>query len=250
MFSFTSFPVVLFLLTVSANTYAETVRGAHRELEAQVDLGTASDYVILAKTGISTVPTSAITGDIAVSPKTAAAITGFSLSLDNTGNFSTSEQLTGKAYAATPTLLTAVSNMEAAYTDAEGRSNTVAARIDILGGLLAGLTLTPGVYTFGTDVLVKGGDVTFDGGGVFIIQMTGNLVQAASTKVTLSNGALAENIFWQIEGTVTVGAGAHMEGIILAKTAVTFITGSTLNGRIFSQTACALQMATITQPSF
>jgi hypothetical protein len=44
-----------------------------------------------------------------------------------------------------------------------------------------------------------------------------------------------------------VGAGAHLEGILLVKTAVTFITGSTLNGRILAQTLVALQMATITE---
>src|ERR1700690_2410427 len=44
-----------------------------------VNLGTAGNYVILAKSGISTVPTSAITGDIGVSPISATAITGFAL---------------------------------------------------------------------------------------------------------------------------------------------------------------------------
>jgi hypothetical protein len=47
--------------------------------EAPVNLGTACNYVIMAKTGISTVPTSIIAGDIAVSPIAASAITGFGL---------------------------------------------------------------------------------------------------------------------------------------------------------------------------
>jgi hypothetical protein len=50
--------------------------------EAPVGLGTACNYVILAKSGISTVPTSAITGSIAVSPIAATAMTGFGLVLD------------------------------------------------------------------------------------------------------------------------------------------------------------------------
>jgi hypothetical protein len=58
-----------------------------------VNLLSAGDYVILTKTGISTVPTSTITGDIAVK-----AITGFGLTLDSSGESSTSTQLTGKAY--------------------------------------------------------------------------------------------------------------------------------------------------------
>jgi hypothetical protein len=93
-------------------------------------------------------------------------------------------------------------------------------------------------------------DITFAGtsADVFIIQMTGNLIMAANKNVILSGGALAKNIYWQVAGSVSIGAGAHMEGIFLAKAAVTFITGSSLNGRIFSQTLVALQSATITQP--
>jgi hypothetical protein len=144
-------------------------------------------------------------------------------------------------------LTTAVGDMEAAYTDAEGRPNTVDARINYLGGILAGVTLTPGVYTFGSDVNLNG-DITIDGSAndIFIIQITGNLIQAANQRVNLSGGANAENIFWQVAGYVTVGAGAHMEGVLLVKTAVTFETGSSLDGRVLAQTACNLQSATIT----
>lgn len=42
-----------------------------------VDLGTAGNYVLLAKTAISTVPTSAITGDVGISPAAETYITGF-----------------------------------------------------------------------------------------------------------------------------------------------------------------------------
>jgi hypothetical protein len=65
----------------------------------------------------------------------------------------------------------------------------------------------------------------------------------------LEEGAKAKNIFWQVAGYVTVNAGAHMEGILLVKTKVDFITGSSLNGRVLSQTACTLQMASITEPA-
>jgi hypothetical protein len=63
--------------------------------------------------------------------------------------------------------------------------------------------------------------------------------------VTLDGGVLASNVFWQVAGDVSVGTGAAMEGVLLVQTAVTFKTGSSLNGRILSQKACALQKATI-----
>ena len=65
-----------------------------------VNLAAAGDFAILAKTGISTVPTSAVTGDLGVSPAAATFITGWALTADATNVFSTSTQLTGKAYAA------------------------------------------------------------------------------------------------------------------------------------------------------
>jgi hypothetical protein len=110
--------------------------------------------------------------------------------------------------------------------------------------------LTPGVYTFGSDVLLAG-DITIDGDGdsnaVFIIQITGNLIQSANKNVVLAGSVKAENIFWQVAGQVTVGAGAQMKGNLLVATGVTFITGSTLDGRVLAQTACVLQAATITK---
>jgi hypothetical protein len=176
--------------------------------------------------------------------------------MDISNKYSTDSeiQLMGKAkapnyHACTATeLTTAVSDMETAYTDAAGRSNPDDAKINFETGKIGGKTLTPDVYTFTVDVQITG-DIYLDAGGdadaVFIIQTTGNIIQAANTNVILSGSAKAENIFWQVAGTVTVGAGAHLEGILLVKTAVTFITGSSLKGRIFSQTAVTLQMATI-----
>src|ERR1017187_9358370 len=67
--------------------------------QAPVNLGTAGNFVILAKSGISTVPTSAITGDIGVSPIDSTAITGFSLNLTADSPFATSAMITGKVYA-------------------------------------------------------------------------------------------------------------------------------------------------------
>jgi hypothetical protein len=232
----------------------------------EVILGEAGNYAILAKSGISTVPSSRIYGDIAVSPIAATAMTGFGLTLDSSGQFSTATQVhastgyathPGHAYSASygapisETLTTAVLDMQNAYTDAASRVNNDAARINLGTGTLGGVNpggpeapLTPGVYTFGSNVNLAG-DVEFSGAGVYIIQITGNLVQAANYKVILSDGAEPENIFWQVAGFVSVGAGASMQGILLAKTKVDFITGSSLTGRILTQTACNLQMATI-----
>jgi len=236
--------------------------------EPEVDLGFAGEYAILAKAGISATPSSYIYGNIAVSPIASTAMTGFDLTLDSSTQFSKSALIVagpdaslGEAYAASyggdiaTVLTTAVGAMETAYTDAAGRLNSADDRIDLGGGILGGdyggpdddAALTPGVYTFGSDVHLNS-DVYFSGAGVYIIQIAGNLVQADDTKVVLIEGAKPENIFWQVADFVEVGVGAHMEGIILAKIKADFLTGSSLKGRVLTQMACNLKKTTITEP--
>jgi hypothetical protein len=72
-------------------------------------------------------------------------------------------------------------------------------------------------------------------------------LQAEDTIVTLVGGAQAKNIFWQVAGQVKVGAGSVLQGFLLLKTDVLFMTGSSLIGRVFVQTACDLQQAVITE---
>jgi hypothetical protein len=220
---------------------------------APVLLGAAGNYVILAKTGISTVPTSAITGDIAVSPAAATFITGFDLVLDATTTFSRSTQVTGHVLAAsytapTPTLLTvAVANMEGAYTDAASRPNPNF--LELGTGNIGGRTLAPGLYKWTSTVTIPT-NVTLAGGAndVWIFQTTGDLSMAVGKQVILSGGAQAKNVFWQVAGKVVIGGTAHFEGILLCKTDVTLQTSSTMNGRVLAQTQVALQKATVTQP--
>jgi hypothetical protein len=247
------------LFSLSVAIMVNSVSGTPINVEPVVLGNAAGDFAILAKTGISTVPSSTITGNIAVSPITSTAVTGFSLIIDSSDTFATSAQVIGKVKASDYTdgsnLITAVSEMEAAYNDAAGRDTTATNGKDNLnlgGGEIGGQTLTSGVYTFEVDVLITKGDLTFNGGenDVFIIQTTESVIQAGSTSVILSGGAKAENIFWQVAQGVIVSAGSHLEGVLLVQTDVTFITGSSLNGRIFSQTAVTLQMATITQTPY
>jgi len=219
---------------------------------APVNLGAASPFVILTKTGVTNVSTSAITGNIGTSPIVAEAITGFSLIADSTNTFSTSSQVTGKIYAAnyaSPTpanLTTSISNMEAAYTDAAGRS--LPDFTELYSGDLSGRTLAPGLYKWSSDVLITS-DVTLSGpaDAVWIFQISGNLTMGSGAKVLLSGGAQAGNIFWQVGGGVGVeiGTTAHIEGTILAAKAIHFRTGSSLNGRALSQTAVTLEKSTI-----
>jgi hypothetical protein len=217
-----------------------------------VNLGTAGNFAILAKSAISTVPASVITGDVGISPAAETFMTGFSQT-DATG-YATSPQVTGSLYAAdmappTPTkMTTAISDMELAYTNAAGRSGPVDLGTAEIGGRT---DLTPGLYKYTGTVLISS-DLVLTGAAndVWIFQMTNDLSIAANKSITLAGGALPGNIFWQVTGEVVMEAGADFKGIVLSKTAITMQTGATMNGRLLAQTNVALDQSTVTKPSF
>ncbi|MHB8123230.1 MAG: ice-binding family protein, partial [Desulfuromonadaceae bacterium] len=162
-------------------TYAVTVTVSAAKGPAPVNLGTAGNFVILAKSAVSTTGTTAVVGDIGVSPSAASYITGFSLIADSTNTFSQSSLVTGKIYAAnyaTPTpanMTTAVSDMELAFADASGRTSP--GFTELGGGNVSGMTLDPGLYKWGTGVLITSAGVTLEGGAndVWIFQIAQNL---------------------------------------------------------------------------
>jgi hypothetical protein len=221
--------------------------------QAPVNLGTSGNYVILAKSGISSVPTSAVTGNLGVSPIDSTAITGFSLTLDSSGQFSTSSQVTGEVYApdyASPTsvsLTTAVGDMQTAYTDAAGR--TLPDYTELGSGNIGGMTLTAGLYKWSTGVTIPT-DVTLSGGpnSVWIFQIAGDMSIAGATSVILSGGAQAQNIFWQVAGGVGVDLGttSQFEGTIMTEAGINMETGASINGRLLAQTAVTLDANSIT----
>ena len=235
------------LVVVFALGSSQVAQAASGKGPATVNLGKAASFAILSKSGISNVPTSSIVGDMGVSPIGSTAITGFSLVADRTNTFSTSTQVTGKVYAAnyaSPTpanLTTAISNMQTAYNDAAGRK--LPNFTELYAGNLSNKTLIPGLYKWSTDVLINT-QVTLNGGpnDVWIFQIAGNLTLGSATNVVLTGGAQAKNIFWQVAGGagVEIGTTAHMEGTILARTAIHLRTGASLNGRALAQTAVTL----------
>ncbi len=227
-----------------------------------VDLGSSTSpaapgsYALLAKTGITNVTGSSISGsNVGLSPAAASFITGFSLIADATNVFATSASVVppGKIYAsdyATPTpsnLTAAILAMQTAYTDAATR--TTPDFLNVGSGDIGGKTLVPGLYTWGTGVTIPT-DVTIAGGAndVWIFQISDDLDVSSAKNIILSGGASAANVFWQVAGQVTIHAGAHFEGVILCKTAITLQTLASMHGRALAQTLIALDNDAVTAP--
>ncbi|KIM73780.1 hypothetical protein PILCRDRAFT_80773, partial [Piloderma croceum F 1598] len=219
-----------------------------------VNLRSAANFTILATSGVSTVPLSAITGNVGLSPSASTYLTGFSTVLDSSGTFSTSTQVTGELFTAsytspTPSMLTtAISDMQTAYTDASGR--TLPDSLNLGTGEIGGLTLTPGLYKWTTGVTVSS-NPTFSGGSsdTWILQIAGTLTMASAQTMLLSGGANPANIIWVVASGVTLGSTSHFEGVILGKTGITLQTSGSMNGRALAQTSVALQKATVVPPS-
>jgi hypothetical protein len=250
-----SAPVVYTVSAADATTalYTVTVTVLAAKGPTTVDLGTAGNYVILAKSAITNSPISAITGDIGLSPAAMSDLTGFSHTMVGSTS-ATSSQVTGSLFAGdmtapTSTKLTvAVNDMNTAYTDAAGRPTPDFT--DLGTGEIGGQTLVPGLYNWTTGVTVSS-DVVLTGGpnDVWIFQTAGTLQVSSAKRVTLTGGAQAKNVFWQVAGATTIGTTAHFEGILLCKTAITFQTGASMTGRALAQTAVALDGNAVTKPN-
>lgn len=219
---------------------------------ADVEFGAAGNFVILSEAGIDSIPTSAITGDIGISPASSTYITHFSLMLDSAGEFSKSDQVTGNVYASnyasgTPALLTAaVNDMTLADVDASGRINPDFLNLE--AGNIGGKTLVPGLYAWTTGVSIMT-DVTLDGGAndVWIFQVPGVLYMGSGVKVLLTGGAQAKNIVWKVN-SASLNSTAHLEGILMANTSISLASGSSINGRLFAHTAVTLDACAVTEP--
>jgi hypothetical protein len=218
-----------------------------------VNLGTAGNYVILAKTGISTTGTTAITGDLGLSPAAATFITGFGLVADASNVFSTSSLVTGQLFAsnyAVPTpsnLTTAVSDMQTAFTDAAGRAPDYT---ELASGDISGYNLSPATYKWGTGVMINS-NLTLTGGAndVWIFQIAQGITVASGVQVILAGGALAKNIFWPTSGVASLGTTSQFHGVILSQTSITMNTGATATGRLLAQSAVTLDANTVTKPA-
>jgi hypothetical protein len=127
-------------------------------------------------------------------------------------------------------------------------------------GQLGGLTLPPGTYQAALgSFLITGSDLTLDAQGnanaVWVFQMASTLTvggPGAPRNVILINGALAQNVFWQVGSAATINpaGGGTMVGTIIASQGITFSTPgnatvTTLNGRALSLNASVTMVNTV-----
>lgn len=187
----------------------------------QIDLGIASTFVLFTSAGaIDNVGPSHFDGDIGTN---VGAITGFPPGT-----------LTGQIQHENPITLQAAADVEESYNYLTSVSCD-----SLLGSSLGGgQILTPYVYCILTAASLNG-ELILDGennpDALFIIKITGVLDLISLSKITLINSASANNVYWQIDGAVNIGAAAIFNGTILANGALSFADESELYGRGLSR---------------
>ncbi len=214
--------VLLILLPTSA-------ANAVTQIDGPLDLGTAAPFAALAASALTNTGPSVLNGDAGLSPGTS--ITGFA-----PGTVNGATHQTDAVAAQAQVDLTTAYNVAASLTP-----------IQTGLGDLTGLTLAPGVYSGGE--LSVSGALTLAGSAnsVWIFQAASTLLIGGSGIVTVTGGASACNVFWQVGSSATLDPGGHLVGTVMADQSITAKTAATITGRLLARTgAVTLDTNTIT----
>jgi len=209
--------------------------GEARAAAVGVPLGTAARFSVLAGAGVTNTGPTTLSGDLGSYPTTTTTGTG---TLTTTGVNHHGDAVTQGAK----------TDLTTGYNTAAGEGPPHPVTAD-----LAGQTLTAGVYRSGSSLGLTGA-VTLDAGGnpnaAFVFQAGSTLTTGSASRVLLTNGAQACNVFWQVGSSATLGTGSTFRGSILALTDITVTTGVTIQGRVLARNgAVTLDTDTITTPS-
>lgn len=195
-------------------------------------LGTVGSFAVLGGSTVTNTGPTILTGtatnpgNLGVSP--GSAITGFPPGI-----------LTGPG--ATIHLNDAVAIQ--AQIDLATAFNTLTSRpttVNLTGQNLGGLTLIPGVYSFGSAAQLTGA-LTLNGLGnpdsVFVFNIASTLTTASASVVALINGAQGGHVFWRVGSSATLGTTTSFAGDILANASITLNTGANITcGAAWAQT--------------
>ncbi len=205
-----------------------------------VNLESAANFAVLAGSLISNIPTSAVTGDIGLSPAAGSNITGFGPT-EVTGTIYTVDATGPAGSVPAATMLTAAQgDLTTAYNDAVGRTPVPTGTFLNPGsGNIGGLSLVAGLYKFTGSALITGSDVTLTGSAtdVWIFQIAADLNVGSGIQVILAGGAKAANIFWQVGTSATLGTTSVFKGTIMADQSISLSTGARLDGRALARIA-------------
>ncbi|MEV4106448.1 DUF4082 domain-containing protein [Nonomuraea sp. NPDC049695] len=199
-----------------------------------MNLDDAASFGVLASTSVANTNQTAITGDLGVSP--GSTVSGFPPGT-----------VSGSTHAGDATAAAAKADAVAAYNEADGSPATA-----FVAAQLGGTTKTPGVYrpSSGSVFQINGTltlDAQYDPAAVFLFKAA-SLSTANVSNISLTNGAQADNVFFQLTDAATLGTNSTFQGNVLASDGVTVNSGAAVKGRVFSITDAVTLQGTTTGP--
>ncbi len=223
-----------------------------------VNLGLATPFAMAATAGVVntiTLPNTLINGDVVLDPNQ----TCNAVVVDNAGGFGLCNGMAPtingtvitNLYPDTTTAAAVKADLNKAFISITppagppaagglGGGTAIAAPTTLGIGSGVGVNLFhPGVYKSITSILITG-DLTLDGQGdpnaTFVFQSASTLTTADGipTRILLTNGTKASNVWWQVGSSATIGTATQFYGNILAAFDITLKTGATSCGRLMS----------------
>ena len=183
---------------------------------ARPRLLSAANFTVMAASAITNTGSTAITGNLAISPNKASSVTGFPPGV-----------VTGAKNEDDAVAIRAQTDLITTYNDAAHATPFK----NMSGVNLGGKTLTPGVYHFSSSAQLTG-TLTLNGenrtGSLFIFQIGSTLTTASRSRVALIGRANSCNVFWQVTSSATLGTATSFQGNLIALTSITLTTGATI----------------------
>jgi len=183
-------------------------------------LGAAEGFAVLGASTVTNTGPTFINGDLGLYPGTS--ITGFPPGF-----------VIGATHAADAIGLQAQNDVVTAYNDLASQpcTTTFTPPTD-----LGGMTLTPGVYCFGssaglTGVLTLNGSAT----DTWVFKVGSTIITLPDSAIIFSGGGQSCNVFWQVTSSATLDTNTHFAGTILALTSITVNTSAILDGRAIAR---------------
>ena len=229
--------------------------------QAPIDLGAAAAYAALGGASIESFSTAAqptqVNGQLGVFQTSTTVVKGFT---DSTPA-GTGIILTG-GIQTTPAMAPVESDFIKAVLLATNRAlnqtriGTTDLALTQVGASMPG-TFPPGMYSSGSATLMlNAGNLTLDAEGnpdaVWVFKADSSLIVGNTRQIILTNGARANQVFWVVGSSVTVGDQVAFKGNILAGSSITLgsaaLAGTTLEGRAMSVTSLNLYSAILNKP--
>jgi len=184
-----------------------------------INLGTAADFVLFSSNGaVTNTGISNLTGNVG----------------SNNGSSTGFGNVNGVMHNNDGASAQSAADLRVAYNQLNAKAANFS-HAPLLGN---GETLVAGVYgVSGATTLNL--DLTLDAQGnanaEFIFQVAGTFSTNAGAKIHLINGARASNVYWKVEGLVSLGSETKMSGTIIANNAaIVLTTNDTIEGRVLT----------------